>query len=294
MRSLIIGNTGQVGWELERILKPRGDLVALDYPALDLTDTAKLRATVMDIKPQTIFNAAAYTAVDKAEGEPQRAKAINSIAPGVLAEAAKDLNAGLIHYSTDYVYNGEKEGLYVESDSPNPRSIYGHSKAEGDAAIADVAGQYAILRTSWVYGSRGSNFLLTMLRLSKDRKELRIVDDQIGSPTWCRHLAEVSVKAAEQMHEGRFESGVYHATNYGFTSWHGFAHEIFRIREAQTGLVAPALIPINSAEYPLPAPRPRNSRLSNDKFVRQFGAPLPRWQDALAAVMDELPDSAFR
>jgi dTDP-4-dehydrorhamnose reductase len=294
MRSLIIGNTGQVGWELERILKPGGDLVALDYPAIDLTDTAKLRATVLEIKPQTIFNAAAYTAVDRAESEPDRANSINSIAPGILAEIAKDLNAGLIHYSTDYVYDGEKEGLYVETDNLNPRSVYGRSKANGDAAIAAVAGQYLILRTSWVYGSRGSNFILTMLRLGKERQELRIVNDQVGSPTWCRHLAEVSVKAAEQMHAGQFESGVYHATNSGFTSWYGLAQEIFRIRETRTGVAAPKLIPITSAEYPLPAQRPTNSRLSSDKFTRQFGAPLPRWQDALAATMDELPDSALR
>jgi dTDP-4-dehydrorhamnose reductase len=294
MRLLIIGNTGQVGWELERILQGCGEIVAMDYPAVDLTDHTRLRALVRDMKPRIIFNAAAYTAVDKAESEPDRAKAINTVAPGVLAETAKSIGAGLIHYSTDYVYDGTKEGLYVESDTPNPQSVYGRTKAEGDAAIAANGSEYAILRTSWVFGSRGANFVLTMLRLGKERSEMRIVDDQVGSPTWCRNIAQTSVQFAEQMTAGEFPSGVYHTTNSGYTSWFGFAQEIFKQREARTGAATPKLIPIKTEEYPLPAPRPRNSRLSNEKLVGQIGKRLPSWQDALHAVMNELPEDRLR
>jgi dTDP-4-dehydrorhamnose reductase len=294
MRSLIIGNTGQVGWEVERHLHGEPELVSLDYPAIDLTKHEQLRSLIQELKPRVIFNAAAYTAVDKAESEPDTARAINAIAPKVLAEAAKEIGAGLIHYSTDYVYDGQNPGLYLETDLPNAQSTYGRTKAEGDEAIAHIGGEFAILRTSWVYGARGANFLLTMLRLGKERSELRIVDDQIGSPTWCRHLAMTSLQVATQMVSGQFNSGIYNTTNTGFTSWYGFAEEIFQQRHARTGIAGPKLIPIKTEEFPLPAPRPRNSRLSNEKFVRQFGAPLPTWQSALEAVMAEVPNDKLQ
>ncbi len=293
MKSLVIGNTGQVGWELERLLKGT-DVVALDYPTIDLTRTAELRERVLDIRPRVIFNAAAYTAVDKAESEPEVARRINAEAPAVLARAAREIGAGFVHYSTDYVYDGTKDGLYVESDPVRPQSVYGRTKAEGDSAVVENAGEYAILRTSWVYGGRGKNFLLTMLRLAGEKPELKIVDDQVGSPTWCRSLAEASITAARQMLEGSWNSGIYHATNSGFTSWFGFATEIFRQREILTGLKGPTLTPIGSDQFPLPAPRPKNSRLSSERFARQFGAPMIPWQEAVSLVMKELPPDTLR
>jgi len=294
MKSLLIGNTGQVGWELERLLGPKGTIVAVDYPAVDLRKAEQLKTLVREAHPDVIFNAAAYTAVDKAESEAEVAMAINGEAPKVLAEVAKEIGAGLVHYSTDYVYDGTKAGIYGEEDSPNPRSVYGRSKWLGDQGVMGAGGVYAILRTSWVYGSRGKNFLLRMLELAKEREELRVVDDQVGSPTWCHDLAESSVKAAEQMVAGRFVPGIYHATNSGYTSWYGFAKEIFRQREAMTGLAGPRLVAIPGSEYPQPAVRPQNSRLSTAKFKRQFGKPMQAWEKAVAAVLAEVPAEALR
>lgn len=290
-RILLTGKNGQVGWELQRTLAPLGQVIALDAAELDLADADAIRRKVREIRPHIIVNPAAYTAVDKAESEPELAMAINGVAPGVFAEEAKKLGAFLIHYSTDYVFDGAKKGAYVEDDAPNPLSEYGKSKLAGEQAIRAADCNHLILRTSWVYGARGKNFLLTMLRLAKERSELRIVDDQIGAPTWCRSLAEITAQILAQLHApgatqedmGRV-SGTYHLTSADSVSWYGFAAEIIR----QAGIQpVPKLVPIPSQEYPTPAVRPMNSVLSNDKLLRTFGLQAGSWQGNLRLCMQE-------
>ncbi len=288
---LLTGKNGQVGWELQRSLAPLGQVIALDSAALDLADADAIRRKVREIQPHIIVNPAAYTAVDKAETEPDLAAAINGIAPGIFAEEAKKLNALFVHYSTDYVFDGSKPGAYVEDDALNPLGVYGKTKLAGEQAIRAVGGNHLILRTSWVYGARGRNFLLTMLRLARERSELRIVDDQIGAPTWCRSLGEVTAQILAQLYapgaskeELARVSGTYHLTSSGSVSWHGFAAEIIRSAEIQP---APNLVAIPSHEYPTPAARPMNSVLSNDKLLRTFGLQAGSWQDNLQLCMQE-------
>ncbi|MFA6014547.1 MAG: dTDP-4-dehydrorhamnose reductase [Gallionellaceae bacterium] len=288
---LLTGKNGQVGWELQRTLASLGQVIALDMADLDLADAEAIRRKVREIQPDIIVNPAAHTAVDKAESEADLVMAINGIAPGVFAEEAKKLNVLLVHYSTDYIFDGSKAGSYVEDDAPNPLGAYGKTKLAGEEAIRAVGGKHLILRTSWVYGARGKNFLLTMCRLAKERSELRIVDDQIGAPTWCRSLGEITAQILAQLYAPNAAkdavekaTGTYHLTSSGSVSWHGFAAEIIRLADLP---IPPRLIGIPSSEYPTPAARPMNSVLSNDKLLKTFGLNAGSWQNNLQLCMQE-------
>ena len=283
MKVLITGANGQVGWELQRALAPLGEVQALGHAQLDLADADAIRQALRHAAPDLIVNAAAYTAVDRAEQEPDLAQAVNGVAPGILAEEAQRLHAALVHYSTDYVFDGSKGAPYEEIDATNPQSVYGASKLAGEKAIAAVNCAHLILRTSWVYGARGKNFLLTMQRLAGERDELRVVDDQIGAPTWSRVLAEATLLMLGQclckdsVTEGlRDKGGLYHLSAGGQSSWFGFASAIVQQAEKP-----PRMTPISTAEYPLPAARPAYSVLSNDKIARHFGIRLPDWRQSL-------------
>lgn len=286
---LLTGKNGQVGWELQRTLAPLGKVVALDADVLNLANPEAIREAVRNIRPHIIVNPAAYTAVDKAESEAELAQAVNATAPGLFAEEAKLLDAWMVHYSTDYVFDGEKQGAYLETDTPNPQSVYGKTKLAGEEAVRAAGGKHLILRTSWVYGSRGHNFMLTMLRLAKERSELRVVDDQIGAPTWCRSLAEITAQILAQLQmagkEAEAASGTYHLTSSGSVSWHGFARAILEKSGLET---LPSLVAIPSHEYPTPAKRPKNSVLSNEKLTRTFGLAAGDWQANLDLCMQEL------
>lgn len=293
-RILLTGITGQVGWELRRTLAPLGQVVGLDSQSLDLADADAIRAAVREIAPRIIVNPAAYTAVDKAESEPERARLINAVASGILAEAARNCGAILVHYSTDYVFDGTKDAAYVEDDAPNPLNVYGATKLAGEEAIRAVGVRHLILRTSWVYGARGGNFLLTMQRLMRERPELRIVDDQIGAPTWSRLIAEATAQILAQcLSPARGADrpepwGTYHLTCGGETSWYGFAAAI-----AELGDHATRLTPIPSSDYPTAARRPANSRLDNGKLARVFGLRLPDWREALKLCLDSPISAPF-
>ncbi len=293
MKILLTGATGQVGWELSRTLMPLGEVIAVNRSQADLADLQALRTIVKRHKPDIIVNPAAYTAVDKAETERELAFLINAEAPGVLAEEAKKTGAFLVHYSTDYVFDGTKTTPYTEEDKTNPVNVYGQSKLAGEQAIQSVADDYIILRTSWVYASRGSNFLKTIMRLAGEREELKIVADQTGSPTWARLIAETTAHVVRQTilerQADKFKSGVYHLTSSGETSWHGFAQKIVAIaREQQAELKIKAIHPIPAIEYPVPAKRPENSRMSVQRLEQQFGLTMPSWDNALSLCMQEL------
>ncbi len=283
-RILVIGRRGQVGWELRRTLAPLGELFAFDYPDIDLTMPETLRPLVREIKPDLVVNAAAYTAVDKAEDEVETCRAINAGAPRVLAEAAAALGARFVHYSTDYVYNGRKDGRWVESDTPDPLSVYGLTKLEGDQAIAATGVQHLIFRLQWVWGTRGGNFVKTMLKLSREREELKVIDDQVGAPTFSRHIAEASALAVARWQD---QSGIYHLANGGETSWHGFAQAIFEEDPRRSEQVVKSCLPIPTSAYPTKATRPLNSRLDQSKLDRDFGIRLPNWRDALKDSFEE-------
>ncbi len=287
MKVLITGANGQVGWELQRALAPLGEVLALDHASLDLSKPDAIRQAMRHAAPDLIVNAAAYTAVDRAEQEPELAKAVNGVAPGILAEEAQRLNAALVHYSTDYVFDGGKGAPYEEIDATHPLGVYGATKLAGEKAIAAVGCAHLILRTSWVYGARGKNFLLTMQRLARERDELRVVDDQWGAPTWSRMLAEASALMLGQcLHQGRVAArlhdlgGLYHLSAAGQTSWFGFASAIVQHADK-----APRMTPISTSEYPLPAARPAYSVLNNDKIARRFGIHLPDWRQSLAQCL---------
>ncbi len=287
---LLIGKCGQVGWELERSLMPVGRVVAVDRKLMNLLNADAIRKTIQHHKPNIIVNAAAYTAVDKAEQEIDIAIQINSVAPEIIAEEAKKLNALLVHYSTDYVFDGSKLSAYTELDEPNPINVYGKSKLAGERAVQNVNGHYIILRTSWVYGQRGSNFLLTMLRLMKDKESLNVVVDQIGAPTWSRLIAEISaqviVQAWLKIKRGDFASGLYHLTASGETSWYEFANTIANIALAQgMDLKINNIHPIHAADYPTLAKRPLNSRLSFNGLINQYDVNIPSWREALRLCM---------
>ena len=284
MRILITGKNGQVGGELPRWCQALGEVVSVGRDECDLSREQSIRGLIREIKPAVIVNAAAYTAVDKAEAEPDLCFAINAAAPGVMAQEAAQLDALLIHYSTDYVFNGEKPVPYLESDAIDPVSVYGKSKAAGEAAIAETAGRYLVLRTSWVYGAQGKNFLRTMLRLGAERPEVRVVDDQVGAPTSAPAIAEATARLVEQhaVPGAPLPAGIYHMTAAGSTSWCGFARAIF-----SAGVLShpPRVQAIPSSEYPTPAKRPANSVLANDKFTQAFGFRMPPWQQQLQDVL---------
>lgn len=280
---LVTGVNGQVGYDLVRTLQGLGKVVPADRAMLDLADLDRVRAVVREIRPTLIVNPAAYTAVDKAETERDLAMRVNGEAPGVLAEEARKLGAALIHYSTDYVFNGEKDDPYVEDDPTDPQNVYGASKLAGEQAIAASGVPHLILRTSWVYGARGKNFLQTMLRLGAERPELKVVADQFGAPTWSNLIATVTAHVVAQSlgasDTGQWwadYAGVYHLTADGVTSWHGFAQRIFELSSHR-----PKVLPIAASEYPTPARRPANSRLSNDKLSAVFGVRAPDWSESL-------------
>jgi len=287
MKILITGRQGQVALALQQRLGDLGELIVLGRDRLDLADTAQIRQQVRTHRPDLIINAAAHTAVDQAESEPEAAFAINAIAPGVLAEEASALGIPLIHYSTDYVFDGSKPTPYTEADTPNPLSVYGRSKLAGEQAIAGAGGEHLILRTSWVYSNHGRNFLLTLQRLLQEKPQMRIVADQIGAPTWAGTLANSTRALIERWHAAKAgEWGVYHLSAQGETSWFGFAEAIAAQLRAE-GKACAELEAIPSSAYPTPAKRPLNSRLDCHRLQQQWHVSQPQWQDALRECLAE-------
>jgi len=289
-RVLVTGAGGQVGRELLRVFEGRAHLIPCDRNALDLTSPRQIRARVREVAPDMIINAAAYTAVDRAESEPELARAINAEAPGVLAEEAKRAGALLVHYSTDYVFDGTKSGAWLEDDPTGPLNIYGATKLAGEDAVRNAAGRHLIFRTSWVYGPHGKNFVLTMLSLGRERDSLNVVDDQIGAPTSSFEIANATCTIVLGILEGRFSaaadpSGVYNMTCSGAVSWCGFARTVFARAPRLLGGKAPTVNAIPSVQFPTPARRPRNSVLSNEKLFRRFGFRLSPWEAALDSVL---------
>ncbi len=289
---LLIGPSGQVGWELLRCLL-FGDVIAagrspnkLRQAIIDLANPDSIRRVIREIKPAIVLNAAAYTAVDKAEEEPELAYEINGRAPGILAEECLRLNALLVHYSTDYVFDGSHTQPYTEIDTVKPLGVYGATKLAGEQAMMSVGGQYLILRTAWVYGRRGKNFLLTMQRLAKEREELKVVADQIGAPTWSRMIAQATAQIIAQLYSPLYQldieelSGLYHLTCAGETNWYEFAKAIIAQSEKQ-----PRVLPITTSDYPTPAKRPAYSVLSQTKLVETFNVILPVWDRALTLCL---------
>ena len=286
---LLIGKIGQVGWELRRTLAPLARVTCVDFPEIDLTSGDSIRTWVRDTRPNIVINAAAYTAVDKAESELDKAMSINGVAPGILAEEAKKLGALMVHYSTDYVFDGSKTTPYVEADPPNPLGAYGRTKLAGDEAVRAAGGAHLIFRLCWVYGARGQNFMLTMMWLARERETLRVVGDQLGCPTWSRMIAEATAQAVKQAVAARdigVLTGTYHLASSGTTSWHGFADAIIKLMPAD-GKKCVRVEAITTAEYPTPTKRPAYSVLSCDKLQRAFGLRLPPWEDSLKQVLEE-------
>ncbi|WP_460070166.1 dTDP-4-dehydrorhamnose reductase [Pseudomonas sp. H2_E05] len=287
LKILITGRHGQVSRALQQQLQGVGELIVLGSDQLDLTDADQIRRQIRTHRPDLIINAAAHTAVDQAESEPDAAFAINAIAPGVLAEEAKALGIPLIHYSTDYVFDGSKPAPYTEADTPNPLGVYGQSKLAGEQAIAAVGGEYLILRTSWVYSNHGKNFLLTMQRLLQEKPQMRIVADQIGAPTWAGTIAASTRALIERWRAGEAgEWGVYHLSAQGETSWFGFAQAIGEHLRTE-GKACAELQAIPSSAYPTPARRPLNSRLDCSRLQQQWHVSQPQWQDALRECLTQ-------
>ena len=292
-RILIVGNAGQLGRELEKIFTGYGPIVGVDRESVDLADAAQTRELVRRAAPDIILNAAAYTAVDRAETERDLAYAINEQAPRVLAEEAHRRDAIFVHYSTDYIFDGGKSSAWVETDAPNPLNVYGASKLAGERAVESTGGKFLIFRTSWVYGPHGNNFLLTMLRLARERDRLSIVDDQIGGPTTSIELARATHAVVTGILAGSFGApedwtGLYHMTCGGSVSWFGFAQAIFARAAELLGLKPPTLTPIATKDYPTPAARPRFSVLSNAKLHARFAEKLSPWESALEETLQAL------
>lgn len=291
MRILLLGKFGQLGWELTRTLAPLGEVVALDYPDIDLIQNHTIQPLVQETRPQVIVNATAYTAVDRAESESERAYAVNGLAPGILAEAARACDAALLHYSTDYVFDGEKGSAYVETDAPNPLSVYGLSKLAGEQAVVEAGGAYLILRTSWVYSCRRDSFVTKVLEWSRRNQTMRIVTDQVSNPTWCRMLAEVSAQLLAMGGGDAFtwlqeRRGVYHLAGSGITSRFEWAQAILKLDPRPQEQICLELQPALTAEFPAPAQRPLYSALNCDRFTRTFGLRLPGWETALQLAME--------
>lgn len=294
MKILLTGKNGQVGFELQRALALLGDVRAVDVAECDLADENAIRQLVQTFKPDLIVNPAAYTAVDKAESEPILATAINARAPAIFGEEAAKIGAWVIHYSTDYVFDGTKQGQYTEGDTTNPQSVYGKTKRDGELALQQSGAKYLILRTSWVVGAHGANFAKTMLRLAAERDSLNIVADQFGAPTSAALLADVTAHLVRQCHrEGKqdFPFGTYHLVAGGETNWCDYARFVVEeaIKTGKTLKASPATInPITTAEYPLPASRPANSRLDTSLFGNTFGLRLPHWEDSVRHILQQI------
>jgi dTDP-4-dehydrorhamnose reductase len=297
VRILLTGATGQVGGELLNTLKTLGELIAPARAEMDLAKAASVREMIRAVRPRWIVNPGAYTAVDKAESERELAYAINAEAVRVMGEEARAIGAGVIHFSTDYVFDGSANAPYRETDATGPVSVYGASKLAGEKALAESGAGHMIFRTSWVYGARGKNFLLTILKLARERETLRVVADQYGAPTWSRDLARMTAEVIGQC-EGRGRdlatvledvSGVYHAAGAGETTWYGFAAEAVRLqRELDPGVPFAAIEAITTAEYPTPAKRPANSRMNCERLKERFGWEMLDWRDSLREVLAEL------
>jgi dTDP-4-dehydrorhamnose reductase len=292
MKILLTGSNGQVGFELCRALAPLGEVIALDRSRCDLGTPESLRTAIHEIRPDIIVNPAAYTAVDKAESDQATAHAVNAIAPGILGEEAAKLGALVIHYSTDYVFDGSKVGAYVESDTTNPLSVYGRTKLEGEQALAASGARHLIFRTSWVFGVQGANFPKTILRLAREREELRIVADQVGAPTGAALISDVTALVLSQYlrseQKENFPVGLFHLAASGSTSWYEYAQFIVRKAleaEAALKVVPDKIHPIPSSAYPVPASRPGNSRLDCSLLERAFGICLPRWEGGVEHVL---------
>ena len=293
MRLLVTGADGQVGWELRRSLTPLGEVIAMDRNTCDLSRPQNLPRIIRETHPAIVVNAAAYTAVDKAEEEEALATTINGVAVGVIADEMRRLGALLIQFSTDYVFDGTKAAPYTEDDAPHPINAYGRSKLAGERAIEQCGGDHLILRTSWVYAARGRNFLNTILRLAHERDELRIVVDQIGAPTWAREIADATASITRQAlgerERGDFSSGIFNVTALGAISWCGFAEAIVAQVTPRAGTQArPKVHPISSADYPVLAARPKNSLLAGERVRQRFGITLADWRRALARCMQDM------
>jgi dTDP-4-dehydrorhamnose reductase len=297
MKILLLGKNGQVGWELQRSLAPLGELIALDRHSAvhcgDLSRPEALAQTVRDVRPDVIVNAAAHTAVDKAESEPELARTLNATAPAALAQAAAEVGAWLVHYSTDYVFNGEGQTPWQEGDATGPLGVYGQTKLEGEQLIAASGCKHLIFRTSWVYAARGGNFARTMLRLAQERERLTVIDDQRGAPTGADLIADVSAHAIRQAlgTQDTTLSGIYHLVAAGETSWHGYAsHAIERARQIQPDVAwkVTEIAPVPTSAFPTPARRPLNSRLNTQRLQTRFGLTLPAWQQGVDRLLAEI------
>jgi dTDP-4-dehydrorhamnose reductase len=286
MNLLLLGNTGQLGWELQRTLQPLGDVIACDYLEVDMADAASIRKLVQECRPGVIVNATAYTDVDKAESEPNLAEAINGAGPGVLAEEARKLNAVLVHYSTDYIFDGMKGTPYAENDPPHPVNVYGKSKLTGEQAIQSVGGDYLIFRTAWVYSLRCDSFVSKVLRWARTNVTLRVVDDQISNPTWARMLAEITAQilACGEDHL-RERTGLYHLAGGGHTSRYSWAQEILRLDPEKQDQKVKQLIPARTSDFPTSAQRPLFSALECRKFEHVFDQHLPDWDTSLELAL---------
>ncbi|MGJ7566677.1 dTDP-4-dehydrorhamnose reductase [Variovorax sp. GB1R11] len=294
MKLLLLGKGGQVGWELQRSLAPLGELVALDFDSTDFhadfSRPEQLADTVLKVRPDVIVNAAAHTAVDKAESEPEFARKLNATSPGVVAEAAQQIGALMVHYSTDYVFDGSGSAPWKEDDATGPLSVYGQTKLEGEQLVAQHCAKHLIFRTSWVYAARGGNFAKTMLRLAKERDKLTVIDDQFGAPTGAELLADVTAHAIRATLQDPTKAGLYHAIAGGETTWHGYARFVLGLaQQAGVDLKAgpDAVEAVPTSAFPTPAKRPHNSRLDTTKLQTTFGLRLPPWQDGVARMLRE-------
>lgn len=289
MKILLLGKNGQVGWELQRSLAPLGEVIALGSDSADFTDLESLAKTVREIAPDVIVNAAAHTAVDRAESELELARTINALAPGVLAAEAKRLGVWLVHYSTDYVFDGSGDEPWLETDLTGPLSGYGASKLEGEQLIQQSGCKHLIFRTSWVYGARGGNFAKTMLRLGQERESMKVIDDQMGAPTGAELLSDVTAHAIRTALMNPDVSGLYHLVASGETSWHGYASFVLAFaRQAGVPLKVATIEAVPTSAFPTPARRPHNSRLSADKLQKTFGLQLPHWQVGVTRMLTEI------